>query len=208
MLLLVGLGNPGPGYAHNRHNIGFLAVHAIARRYGFGPWRDRFDGEIADGEIAGEKVLALKPMTYMNESGRAVAAAARFYKIPPARTFVIHDEIELAPGKVRVKQGGGHAGHNGLRSIDALFANDYWRVRLGVGRPPREVTDANPEAVSNYVLHDFPKADRPWVNTLIDAVAENMPLLVAGDEAKFVNRVTLALRPPREAKPKDAGPET
>lgn len=209
MLLLVGLGNPGPGYAHNRHNIGFLAVHAIARRYDFGPWRDRFDGEIAEGEIAGEKVLALKPMTYMNESGRAVAAAARFYKIPPAQTFVIHDEIELAPGKVRVKQGGGHAGHNGLRSIDALFANDYWRVRLGVGRPPREVTDANPEAVSNYVLHDFPKADRPWVNTLVDALAENMPLLVAGDEAKFVNRVTLALRPPREAKPpKDAGPET
>ena len=209
MLLLVGLGNPGPGYAHNRHNIGFLAVHAIARRYDFGPWRDRFDGEIAEGEIAGEKVLALKPMTYMNESGRAVAAAARFYKIPPAQTFVIHDEIELAPGKVRVKQGGGHAGHNGLRSIDALFANDYWRVRLGVGRPPREVTDVNPEAVSNYVLHDFPKADRPWVNTLVDALAENMPLLVAGDEAKFVNRVTLALRPPREAKPpKDAGPET
>ncbi len=197
MRLLVGLGNPGSGYAHNRHNIGFLAVHAIARHYGFGPWRERFAGEIAEGEIGGERVLALKPMTYMNESGRAVAAAARFYKISPERTIVIHDEIELAPGKVRVKRGGGHAGHNGLRSIDAEFANDYWRVRLGVGRPERAVTDANPEAVSHYVLHDFPKEDRPWVNKLVGALAENMPLLVSGDDAKFVNRVTLAMQPPK-----------
>ena len=206
MLLLVGLGNPGPGYAHNRHNIGFLAVHAIARRYGFKPWRERFAGEIAEGEIAGERVLALKPQTYMNESGRAVAAAARFYKIPPERTIVIHDEIELAPGKVRVKRGGGHAGHNGLRSIDAEFANDYWRVRLGVGRPDRAVTDANPDAVSNYVLHDFPKEDRAWVNRLVDALGEHMPLLVAGDDAKFVNKVTVAMQPPKAPKVKPENP--
>ena len=208
MLLLVGLGNPGPGYAHNRHNIGFLAVHAIARRYGFGPWRERFDGEIAEGEIAGEKVLALKPMTYMNESGRAVAAAARFYKVPADRMVVIHDEIELAPGKIRVKRGGGHAGHNGLRSIDALFANDYWRVRLGIGRPPREVTDANSDAVSHYVLHDFPKADRPWVNKLIDAMVENMPLLVEGKDAAFASRVATAMQPPKAKPEKNTPPET
>jgi PTH1 family peptidyl-tRNA hydrolase len=208
MLLLVGLGNPGPGYAHNRHNIGFLAVHAIARHYGFAPWRERFAGETAEGEIAGERVLALKPMTYMNDSGRSVAAAARFYKIAPARTFVIHDEIELMPGKVRVKQGGGHAGHNGLRSLDAEFANDYWRVRLGVGRPERAVTDLDPEAVSRYVLQDFPKADRPWVNKLVDALAEHLPLLVTGDEAKFVNRVTLAMQPPRPKPENKTPPET
>lgn len=197
MLLLVGLGNPGSGYARHRHNIGFMAVDAIVRRHGFGPWRPRFDGEIAEGEIAGERVLALKPMTYMNESGRSVAAAARFYKIPPARTYVIHDEIELAPGKLRVKQGGGHAGHNGLRSIDALFANDYWRVRLGVGRPDRAASQANPDMVSNYVLHDFPKADRPWVEKLIDAVAEHIPLLAAGKDATFANRIAAAMQPPK-----------
>lgn len=208
MLLLVGLGNPGSGYAHNRHNIGFLAVHAIARHYGFTPWRERFAGETAEGEIAGERILALKPMTYMNESGRSVAAAARFYKIPPAQTFVVHDEIELPPRKLRVKQGGGHAGHNGLRSIDAEFANDYWRVRLGVGRPERAVTDADPEAVSRYVLQDFPKADRPWVNQLVDALAENMPLLVTGDDAKFANRVSLAMQPPKPKPEKKTLPET
>ncbi len=194
MRLLVGLGNPGSGYAHNRHNIGFLAVDAIARRHGFKPWRSRFDGEIAEGELAGERILALKPMTYMNNSGVAVAAAARFYKVPPAATYVIHDEIELAPGKIRVKQGGGHAGHNGLKSIDAHFANDYWRIRLGVGRPDRAITDADPEAVANYVLHDFPKADRPWVEKLVHGVAEHIPLLIQGDEARFLNRVTVAMK--------------
>ncbi len=196
MRLLVGLGTPGPGYAHNRHNIGFLAVDAIARHYGFKPWRARFEGEIAEGEIGGERVLVLKPMTYMNVSGRSVAAAARFYKIAPERTIVIHDEIDLAPGKIRVKRGGGAGGHNGLKSIDALFANDYWRVRLGVGRPDRAITDADPEAVANYVLRDFPKADRPWVETLVEAVAEHIPLLIQGDEARFLNRVTVAVNPP------------
>jgi len=194
MRLLVGLGNPGSGYAHNRHNIGFLAVDAIARHHGFKPWRSRFDGEIAEGELAGERVLVLKPMTYMNNSGVSVAAAARFYKVAPADTYVIHDEIELQPGKIRVKQGGGHAGHNGLKSIDAHFANDYWRIRLGVGRPDRAITDADPDAVSNYVLHDFPKAERPWVETLIKAVVEHIPLLIQGDEARFINRVTVAMK--------------
>jgi PTH1 family peptidyl-tRNA hydrolase len=196
MLLLVGLGNPGPGYARHRHNIGFMAVDEIVRRHGFTPWRPRFDGEVAEGQIEGVRVLALKPMTYMNNSGHAVAAAARFYKVPEAQTVVIHDEIELASGKLRVKQGGGNAGHNGLKSIDAQFGREYWRVRLGVGRPDRAVTDADPEAVANYVLHDFPKADRPWVEKLVDAVAEHFPLLAAGDHTRFQNRVTLALKPP------------
>jgi peptidyl-tRNA hydrolase, PTH1 family len=195
MLLLVGLGNPGREYARHRHNIGFIAVDAIAKRHGFAPWRPRFDGETAEGQVDAVRVLALKPTTYMNNSGHAVAAAARFYKVPPERTIVVHDEIELAPAKVRVKQGGGNAGHNGLKSIDAEFGRDYWRLRIGVGRPDRAITDANPEAVSNYVLHDFAKTERPWVEALIDAVAENFPLLAAGDHARFQNKVTLAVRP-------------
>lgn len=195
MLLLVGLGNPGPGYANHRHNIGFMAVDAIARRHGFKPWRAKFEGEIAEGEVEGERVLALKPMTYINLSGNAVAAAARFYKVPLASVIVVYDEIELAPGKVRVKQGGGNAGHNGLKSIDAAIGVDYRRVRLGVGRPERAVSEIDPEAVSNWVLRDFPKADRPWVEKLTEAVAENFPLLAAGNEDKFMNRVTLATKP-------------
>lgn len=196
MLLLVGLGNPGSGYANNRHNIGFMAVDAIAARHGFKPWRGKFDGEIAEGEIAGERCLALKPMTYMNLSGHSVAAAARFYKIADERVVVIHDEIELAPGKIRVKRGGGNAGHNGLKSLDAAIGPEYWRVRLGVGRPDRAVTEADPEAVSNWVLRDFAKADKVWLQPLIDAVAEHVPLLVQGDDAKFMNRVALATKPP------------
>lgn len=204
MLLLVGLGNPGPGYANHRHNVGFRAVDAVAARHGFKPWRAKFDGNIAEGEVAGARVLALKPMTYMNLSGSSVAAAARFYKIAPERIVVIHDEIELAPGKIRVKRGGGNAGHNGLKSVDAALGPDYWRVRLGVGRPDRAVTDADPEAVSSWVLRDFPKADRPWVDKLVDAVAEHFPLLAAGDDTKFMNRVTLAMKPPAPPKPEKA----
>jgi len=195
MLLLVGLGNPGQGYARQRHNIGFMAVDEIVRRHGFGVWRPRFDGETAEGQIDGARVLALKPMTYMNNSGHAVAQAARFYKIPVENMFVIHDEIELAPGKLRIKQGGGNAGHNGLKSIDAELGRDYWRVRLGVGRPDRALTEADPEAVAAYVLRDFPKADRPWVEKLVDAVAEHAALLLAGDHARFQNKVSLAVRP-------------
>lgn len=207
MLLLVGLGNPGPGYANHRHNIGFKAVDAIAARHGFKPWRSKFEGEIAEGEVAGERVLALKPMTYMNLSGNSVAAAARFYKVPVERIVVIHDEIELAPNKIRVKRGGGNAGHNGLKSLDAALGPDYWRVRLGVGRPDRAVTEADPEAVSNWVLRDFPKADRTWVDKLVDAVAEHFPLLAAGDDTKFMNRVSLATKPPAPPKTDKKAPE-
>jgi PTH1 family peptidyl-tRNA hydrolase len=208
MLLLVGLGNPGPGYARHRHNIGFMAVDEIVRRHGFAPWRPRFDGEVAEGQVEGVRVLALKPMTYMNNSGHSVAAAARFFKVPETHTVVIHDEIEIAPGKLRVKQGGGNAGHNGLKSIDAQFGREYWRVRLGVGRPERAITDADPEAVANYVLHDFPKADRPWVEKMVEAIAENFPLLAAGDHNRFQNRVTLALKPPAEKPVKKEPPTT
>jgi PTH1 family peptidyl-tRNA hydrolase len=198
MLLLVGLGNPGPRHARQRHNIGFMAVDEVTRRYGFGPWRARFEGEVAEGRIAGAPVVALKPMTYMNNSGQSVATAARFYKLPAEQVVVIYDEIELAPGKLRVKQGGGNAGHNGLKSIDAHLGTEYWRVRLGVGRPDRAATDANPETVSNWVLHDFGKAERAWVDKLLDAIAEHFPLLAAGNEAAFMNHVTLATRPPKE----------
>jgi PTH1 family peptidyl-tRNA hydrolase len=204
MLLLVGLGNPGPGYANHRHNIGFVAVDAIAARHGFKPWRAKFEGEIAEGETGGERILALKPATYMNLSGNSVAAAARFYKVPVERIVVIHDEIELAPARIRVKRGGGNAGHNGLKSLDAALGPDYWRVRLGVGRPDRAISDADPEAVSNWVLRDFAKADKEWLQPLIEAVAENFPLLAAGDETKFMNRVAVAVKPP--APPKEKKP--
>ena len=207
MLLLVGLGNPGPGYANHRHNIGFRAVDAIAARHGFKPWRSKFESAIAEGEVGGERILALKPMTYMNLSGNAVAAASRFYKVPVESVIVVYDEIELAPGKLRVKQGGGNAGHNGLKSIDASIGTGYWRVRLGVGRPDRAITEADPEAVSNWVLRDFPKADRPWVDKLIASVAEHFPLLVARDEAKFMNRVALALKPPAPPQTDKKAPE-
>jgi PTH1 family peptidyl-tRNA hydrolase len=201
MKLLVGLGNPGPEYARNRHNIGFMAVDAVVQRYGFKPWRRRFDGEIAEGEMAGQRVLALKPMTYMNLSGQSVGAAAHFYKIPEASTFVIYDEIDLPSGKLRVKQGGGNNGHNGLRSIDAHFGQDYWRVRLGVGRPDRAVSDANPEAIAHHVLKDFAKADQEWLDKMLDAVATHLPVLLAGNESGFMNKVTLATRPPPPPKP-------
>jgi PTH1 family peptidyl-tRNA hydrolase len=201
MKLLVGLGNPGPDYANNRHNIGFMAVDEIATRHGFKPWRRRFEGEIAEGDIDGTRVLALKPQTYMNLSGQSVAAAARFYKIPEADTIVIYDEIDLPAGKLRVKQGGGNNGHNGLRSIDAHFGDQYWRIRLGVGRPDRAISDADPEAVARHVLRDFAKADRAWLETLLSAVSEHLPLLMAGNENGFMNKVTLATRPPAPPKP-------
>lgn len=198
MHLIVGLGNPGARHAGNRHNIGFMAVDAIAERHRFGPFRARFEGLAAEGALGPERVVALKPQTYMNESGRAVAAAARFYKVPPARIIVIHDQIDLVSGKMRVKCGGGPGGHNGLRSLDDHLGPDYWRVRLGVGHP------GDKDLVSGYVLHDFPKADRPWVGKLIEAVAEHISLLAGGDEAAFMNRVALAMNPPRPKAAKDA----
>jgi PTH1 family peptidyl-tRNA hydrolase len=194
-VLLAGLGNPGPKYAQNRHNIGFMALDAIIRRHGFGACRARFHGEIAAGRIAGREALALKPLTYMNECGRSVSAAARFYKIAPIDVFVFHDELDLPVGKVRVKRGGGAAGHNGLRSIDALFGNDYWRVRLGIGHP------GDKRRVLGHVLDDFDEADRRWLDPLLAAIAEHAPLLVAGDAAAFASKVALALNPPRPKPP-------
>ena len=191
MLLLVGLGNPGPQYSRNRHNIGFMAVDEVVRRHGFGPWRARFQSEVSDGRIGAEKVLAIKPQTYMNESGRAVGEALRFFKLAPAEVFVLHDEIDLKPGKIRVKQGGGAGGHNGLRSIDAHIGKDYWRVRLGVGHP------GDKDLVHGHVLKDFAKAEDAWLDPLIDAVARELPLLLAGDSSAFMSRVSLALSPPR-----------
>lgn len=190
-LLVVGLGNPGPRYARNRHNIGFMAIDAIARRYGFPAPRARFHGRLSEGSVAGRKVLLLKPMTYMNESGRAVAAAARFYRIPPADILVLHDEIDLAEGKLRVKTGGGHAGHNGLRNIHARIGPEYRRVRLGIGHP------GDKERVTRHVLDDFAKSDDAWLVPLLDALAEAFPLLVRGDAPAFMSKVALALQPPR-----------
>jgi PTH1 family peptidyl-tRNA hydrolase len=194
--LLVGLGNPGTRYAGNRHNIGFMAVEAIARRHGFSPWRRRFQGVATEGTLAGEKVLLLLPGTFMNESGLAVAEAAHFYKIGMDDIVVFHDEIDLPPAKVRVKTGGGIAGHNGLRSISSHVGNDYRRVRIGVGHPGVK------ELVHNYVLGDFAKAERPWVEALCDIIADNAGLLAKGDDASFQNKVHLAM----QAKGFDAEP--
>jgi peptidyl-tRNA hydrolase, PTH1 family len=199
--LLVGLGNPGPGYAGNRHNIGFMAADAIVRRHGFGPWRTRFHGLVAEGQIEGEKIILLKPMTYMNDSGRAVTAAAQFYKLSPESIVVIHDEIDLVPGKVRVKQGGGGAGHNGLRSLDAHIGPTYWRIRLGVGHP------GIAELVRPYVLQNFAKEEQAMVRTLVDATAEALPLLIAGNENGFMNKVTLAVNPPKPKEKRAEGDE-
>jgi PTH1 family peptidyl-tRNA hydrolase len=187
MRLLVGLGNPGPRYAGNRHNIGFMALEAIAKRHGIGPWRRRFAGVTAEGPIGGERALLLLPGTFMNESGRAVAEAARFNKLPPVDVTVFHDEIELPPGKVRVKVGGGNAGHNGLRSITEYIGNNYRRVRIGVGHPGAK------ELVHNYVLGDFAKSERPWVAALIDILADNADLIVRGEDSSFQNKVHLAM---------------
>ncbi len=198
MLLLAGLGNPGPRYAGNRHNIGFMALDEIVRREGFRPWRRRFQGEFAEGLLGREKVLALKPQTYMNESGRAVGEALRFYKLTPDQVLVIHDELDLAPGKIRVKQGGGHGGHNGLRSIDAHIGRDYWRLRLGIGHPGVK------DVVRDYVLKDFAKADGDWLAPLIDAIAREFPRLAAGDAPGFMSRVAYLTQPPKEEPAPDA----
>jgi PTH1 family peptidyl-tRNA hydrolase len=187
MLLLVGLGNPGARYAGNRHNIGFMAVEEIAKRHGIGPWRRRFQGVACEGPIGGERVLLLLPGTFMNESGRAVAEAAHFYKLPLKDITVFHDEIDLRPAKVRVKIGGGIAGHNGLRSISEHIGNDYRRVRIGVGHP------GNKDMVQHYVLGDFAKSERGWVEALIDVIADNADLLARGEDASFQNKVHLAM---------------
>ena len=209
MLLFVGLGNPGADYARNRHNIGFMAVDAIVRRHGFSPWRAKFQGEVCEGTIAGDKIVALKPMTYMNESGRSVAAACQFYKIEPKDVVVFHDELDLDPGRLKIKLGGGHAGHNGLRSIGAHIGPDYRRVRLGIGHP------GSKDRVTSHVLGDFAKVDRDWLEPLLDDVAANADLLVARDDTGFMNRLAGkpaapadAPKPAPAAKPATgAGPE-
>jgi PTH1 family peptidyl-tRNA hydrolase len=196
MHLLVGLGNPGPKYAGNRHNIGFMAVDEIVRRHGFSAWRKRFQGEISEGSFGGEKVLVLKPMTYMNESGRSVGEALRFYNLDPADVIVLYDELDLDPGKVRVKFGGGAAGHNGIRSTTAHVGPHFQRVRLGIGHP------GDKRLVHPHVLSDFAKADKAWLEPLIEAVAENIGLLVKGEDGSFQNKVHLALNPAPEKPPK------
>lgn len=188
MRLFVGLGNPGTKHAHNRHNIGFMAVDEIARRHGFAPWRRRFQGETSEGTLDGEKVVLLRPATFMNESGRAVQDAASFFKLGESEITVFQDELELPPGKVRVKVGGGIAGHNGLRSISAHVGNEYRRVRLGIGHPGVK------ELVHSHVLSDFAKSDRPWVEALCEAVADNAGLLVARRDSTFQNKVHLAMQ--------------
>src|SRR5258707_14081898 len=191
MRLGVGLGNPGARYARNRHNIGFVIADAIARRYGFSAFRDRFKGELAEGAIPGERRLLLEPQTCMNVSGESVLAAMSFYKIRPEEIAVIHDELDLRPGKLRVKRGGGHAGHNGLRSIDALIGPDYWRVRVGIGHPGVK------ELVHPYVLQNFPDDEvKSWVVPLVDAVAETIPLLVGGAPDAFMSEVARRFAPP------------
>jgi peptidyl-tRNA hydrolase, PTH1 family len=187
MLLLVGLGNPGERYVGNRHNIGFMALQAIAKRHGIGPWRRRFQGVACEGPIGGERTLLLLPGTFMNESGRAVAEAVHFYKLPLDAVTVFHDEIDLPPAKVRVKTGGGIAGHNGLRSISEHIGNDYRRVRIGVGHP------GNKDIVQHYVLSDFAKSEQGWVEALTGILADNADLIARGEDATFQNKVHLAM---------------
>jgi PTH1 family peptidyl-tRNA hydrolase len=188
MRLFVGLGNPGSKYQGNRHNIGFMAVDAIARRHGFAPWRKRFLGETSEGTLERERVILLKPLTYMNDSGQSVVEAAHFFKLTPADIVVLHDELDLPAGKLRIKTGGGNAGHNGLRSIDAHVGNDFRRVRLGIGHPGIK------DLVHSYVLNDFAKAERPWVEAMIDAIAEHAGLLALDRDAPFQNKVHLAMQ--------------
>jgi PTH1 family peptidyl-tRNA hydrolase len=188
MLLFVGLGNPGKSYAGNRHNIGFMALDAIARAVNAAPFRRKFQGEASEARIGLERALLLKPETYMNESGRAVAEAARFHKIPVEDIVVLHDELDLAPGKLRIKRGGGDAGHNGLRSITAYMGGAYRRVRLGIGHP------GDKALVHSFVLSDFPKAEKPWVEALCEAVAQNAEALAKGDDSLFQTRVHEAMQ--------------
>ncbi|SNY91493.1 peptidyl-tRNA hydrolase [Cohaesibacter sp. ES.047] len=208
MYLLVGLGNPGPKYAANRHNIGFMAIDEIARQHNFSPWRRKFQGEVCEGQIGRHKALLLKPSTYMNESGRAVAEACRFYKIAPKDVFVYHDELDLAPGKVKAKLGGGVAGHNGLRSTSAHIGNEFYRVRLGIGHPGRE-------RVTQWVLGDFAKVDREWLEPEMDAIAKAAPSLLEGDLGRFMSDYSQILSPPanghkktKSADKRDRPPET
>jgi peptidyl-tRNA hydrolase, PTH1 family len=189
MLLIIGLGNHGEKHVRHRHNVGFMAVEAIHRRHGFGPWRRRFQGEVAEGNLAGEKCLLIKPQTYMNRSGQSVGEAAKFFKLAPNQVLVIHDEVDLPPGKIRMKAGGGVAGHNGLRSVGSAISNEFRRLRIGVGHPGAR------ERVAGFVLHDFSKADGEWLEPLLDAIADNAALLAEDKDSTFANRLHEALAP-------------
>lgn len=202
MQIFVGLGNPGGQYAGNRHNIGFMAVDRIAEAHGFGPWKSRFQGRVAEGRLGDDKLLLLKPDTFMNRSGQAVGEAMRFYKLAAEDVTVFHDELDLAPGKCRVKTGGGHAGHNGLRSIHGHIGEAYHRVRLGIGHPGRK------ELVSGYVLHDFAKADGDWLEPLLTGISQGADDLARGDRSKFLNAVALQVAPPRSSTSSASGAKT
>jgi len=195
MLLIAGLGNPGAKYQGNRHNIGFMAADAIHRRHGFSPWSKKFRSEISEGELAGQKVLLIKPQTFMNLSGEAVGEAMRFYKLSPSDLVVVYDELDLPAGKARIKVAGGHGGHNGIRSIDAHCGKDYRRLRLGIGHPGAK------ELVHNHVLGDFAKADRSWLEPLLDALADNADMLPRGEDSQLMNKLALAVggKPEAEA---------
>ncbi len=193
MQLFVGLGNPGAKYAHHRHNIGYMAVERIAQDHGFSPWRQKFQGRICEGRFGSSKVVLLKPETFMNLSGQSVGEAMRFYKLDAADVTVFHDELDLAPGKCRVKQAGGHAGHNGLRSLHQHISDAYNRVRIGIGHPGQK------ELVSGYVLHDFAKADESWLDDVLRGISDGVPELAAGDAARFMNAVALRTAPPRSS---------
>ncbi len=196
MKLLVGLGNPGAKYAQNRHNIGFMAMDQIASDHGFGPWRSKFQGVISEGRFGSGKVILLKPETFMNLSGQSVGEAMWFHKLGPEDVVVFHDELDLAPGKVRLKTGGGHAGHNGLRSIHGHIGADYDRVRLGIGHPGHK------DAVPGYVLRDFPKSDAEWLDDVLRGIGDGAPELVSGNGDKFLNAIALRVAPARSSKSK------
>lgn len=198
MKLFVGLGNPGAKYAHNRHNIGFMVLDRIAGDHGFAPWKSKFSGQLTEGRLGAEKVLLLKPQTFMNRSGQSVGEAMRFYKLDSTDVTVFHDELDLAPGKVRVKAGGGHAGHNGLRSIHEHIGPHYDRVRLGIGHPGHK------DRVAGYVLHDFARADEGWLDDVIRGCADGAPHLAAGDGGRFMNAVAQRTAPPRSSGRTDA----
>lgn len=200
MIIIAGLGNPGSSYAGNRHNIGFMAVDAIASRHRFSPWSKKFKGEIAEGTLSGEKVLLIKPQTYMNLSGEAVGEAMRFYKLAPADLIAIYDELDLAPGKARLKTGGGHGGHNGIKSLDAHCGRDYRRLRLGIGHPGHK------DRVNGHVLGDFAKADRDWLDPMLSALADHAEMLVRGEDSQFLNKLALASGVPEEKPEKQARP--
>ena len=199
MKLFVGLGNPGRKYEANRHNIGFMAVDRIAADHGFAPWRARFQGEVSEGRLGTEKLVLLKPHTFMNLSGQSVGEAMRFYKLTPEEVTVFHDELDLAPGKLRIKTGGGHAGHNGLRSIHQHIGEAYHRVRIGIGHP------GDKARVAAYVLSDFAKADSDWIEDLLRGISDGAPALAQRDATRFMNAVSLRTAPPRPSTPKPAG---